>query len=145
MAYLDYTKKTSVERFISVLDGVGSSIVHRYPSSEVQSWTLQKTEAEKFLATPVAQRTVGTAPFIAQVCRAHHGYVNDATLLQQIADKSVIILANAELWAMITAYVNGFRAKVEDLIEAATTEDEVLSILHQSITELEQFRNQYSV
>lgn len=142
--FLGYTKQTSIERLVSHLNGVGASIINAYPMAEVQSWTLQRAEALTVISVdPVGAHLV--APFITKVCEAHFGPATPEERAQQIVTKAGQILANAEVWAALSAYVNGLRARAQDQIEGAGTAAEVNTVLHEVFQELEQFRQTYGI
>ena len=150
---LEHYKQTTLERIVSHMNGVGASIVQSYPMAEVQSWTIQKGEAEAVhgigeaaLAAYSAAQMLGVAPFLVNVCNAHHGPAeNDATLAAQLWTKAGQVKANADLWAALSAFVNGLRARASDQIDAATSEIEVYEIESATQTELSAFRANYGV
>lgn len=142
--HLDYIRRTSNERLIGYLDGMAQPMLTVYPRAEVESWTIQKTEAEKFLAAGEAA-TASHAPFLTQVCAAQFGPASDEDRLQQVATKAATVKALADAWAGLAAYVNGLRARTQTLFDAAATGDEVLEVLHNAISEAEVFRQQNGI
>lgn len=143
--YLEYTKKTSYERLLSVLNSIGSSVVAKYPMAEVQSWPILREEAIRKTQVPNEDQTVEMFPMIAEICKFQYGFTNNGALLAQIRDKADVILQNAIQWAGISAFVNGTRARAEILIDEAETEADVLDVLHSVLSDVEVFRAQYGV
>lgn len=148
---LAHNKVVTVERIVSHMNGVGASIVSAYPMAEVQSWTIQKGEAEALhvlgaaavVAMSAAQASE-TAPFLVAVCLAQFGPpITDAVLTAQLWEKALEVKANADLWASLSAFVNGLRARASARIAAATSEAEVYEIESGTQSELSAFRNQY--
>lgn len=140
--FLDHTKRITVERIVSHMNGVGSTIVQQYPMAEVQSWDIQKEEAEALLALtdPTAAEVAETAPFLLKVAEAHHGPAEDTERVSQVVTKAQAVKTNADMWAALAAFVNGLRARASDRIEAASTVDEVFTIESETQTELSAFR-----
>lgn len=150
--FLPYVKQITVERIVSHMNGVGAGIINSYPMAEVQSWTIQRGEAEAVVAlgeAAVLQLTIAqataAAPFLVSVCAAHHGAPEEAAeLAAQLWDKALSVKANADLWAALSAYVNGLRARAADRIEAAADIAEVYTIESEIQTELAAFRAAYT-
>ena len=152
-ARLAHYKQMTLERIVSHMNGVGASIVNSYPMAEVQSWTIQKGEAEALhalgqaavLAMTAAQASAA-APFLTAVCQAHYGAApDDATAAARLWGKAVEVKANADLWASLSAFVNGLRARAADQIAAAADEAAVYVIESTTQSELSAFRYQYGV
>ena len=142
--YLDDVKRVNVERLISHLNGVGASIVQSYPMAEVQSWTIQRAEANAIVSAGSAA-TLALAPFLTLVCEAQHGTATGAARLAQVKTKAAEVKANADLWAALSAYVNGLRARTQDVIEAAETENAAHAALHAAFAELETWRTSVGI
>jgi hypothetical protein len=142
-AMLADAKKTAIERFVSHMNAVGASIVQQYPMAEVQSWPIQKVEAEALLAleAPDLPAASAVAPFLLSVTEVHFGpAADDAERLAQLQDKAAAVKANADAWAALSAYVNGLRARVSDRIEAAENMDALFVIQSEAATELSEWR-----
>lgn len=131
-------KKLYIAQLVSHLGGVGVEILNAYPTAEVQSWTIQRNEAEAVLAAG-ANATVEMAPFLTKVCAAHHG-PDETHRLDQVKEKAVAVKANADLWAELAAYVNGLRARAQASIEGASTQEEAYLALGTAFSELGQWR-----
>lgn len=152
-ARLVHFKQVTLERIVSHMNGVGASIINAYPMAEVQSWTIQKGEAqalhilgETAVKAMTAAEMSAAAPFLLAVCLAHYGPpVDDATGAQQLWGKTVEVKANADLWASLSAFVNGLRARAKDQIASAIDEAEVFEIESGTQSELSTFRQQYGV
>lgn len=146
--FLGHTKQIVMDRIVSHMNGVGASIIQKYPMAEVQSWPLQKPEAEALLALvePTIEEAVTAAPFLLLVTQAHYGPEADANVrLGQLVQKATEVKANADTWAALSAFVNGLRARASDRIDAATTVDEVFTIESETQSELGTFRNLHGV
>lgn len=146
--FLAHIKQVTMERIVSHLNGVGAGIVASYPMAEVQSWTIQRNEAESVLplVEPAPATVLQLAPFLKEVVLAQYGPEEDeAALAAKVIVKAGEVKANADLWAAIAAYVNGLRARVWLLVEAAETTEAVLTIESEAQTELGAFRAQYGV
>lgn len=146
--FLEHTKRVTLDRMISHMNGVGAAIINRYPMAEVQSWTLQKAEAEALLANATTELSDVRllAPFILKVTEVHYGPVeDDAERVAQAIRKAHTVVANANLWSALSAFVNGLRARAEDRIEAADTLEAVFTIESETQSELSIFRDQYGV
>ncbi|KAG5183308.1 hypothetical protein JKP88DRAFT_290458 [Tribonema minus] len=151
--YLTGAANVALERIVSHMNGVGASIVNAYPMAEVQSWTIQKGEAEALhlLGEPAvlamtAAEVSAAAPFLVAVCLAHYGPpTDDATGASQLWGKVVEVKTNADLWAGLSAFVNGLRARAKDQIANAVDEAEVFEIESGTQTELSAFRDLYGV
>lgn len=142
-AMLADAKLTARERFVSHLNGVGSSIVANYPMAEVQSWTIQKAEAERLLAlaSPTLAQAAAAAPFLMEVTVIHYGDVaTDDERLTQLLTKASEVKANADAWANLSAFVNGLRARTTDRIEAAADQEALFVIQSEAATELSAWR-----
>jgi hypothetical protein len=144
-SWLNYTKQTNIDRLINHLNSVGMSIISAYPMAEVHSWDIQKAEAEKVVAAGNSS-TLEMAPFLTMVCEVQFGPVeNDIQRFAQVREKAAQVKANADAWASLSAYVNGLRARTQALIEEADTESDTHRILHEAISELEQFRAAHNI
>jgi len=146
--FLGHIKQITMERFISHLNGVGAGIVSSYPMAEVQSWTIQRNEAESVLplVEPASTTVLQLAPFLKEVVLAQYGLEEDeAVLAGLVLAKAGEVKANADRWAAIAAYVNGLRARVLLLLDAAETTETVLTIESEAQTELSNFRTLYEV
>lgn len=151
-ALLEHNKKVTLERIVSHMNGVGSDIVQSYPMAEVRSWTIQRGEAEALvalgeavvLAMQAAEHSTA-APFLTAVCEAQYGPADLATRSTQLWEKAQAVKANADLWAALSAYVNGLRARTDVRIAAALDVAEVYTIESETQTELSAFRAQYGV
>ncbi|MHA6692420.1 hypothetical protein [Devosia sp. A449] len=123
-------------------------MLKEYPTAEVQSWTIQKQEAEAVIAggeaaTHGASMTglSSIASFLVSVCEAHRGEVStDAERGAQLWVKAAAIKANAGAWAGLSAYVNGLRARMEDRLALAQTVSDLLVIESENQAELGAFR-----
>lgn len=151
--FLGHVKQVTMERIVSHMNGVGQSIISQYPMAEVQSWTIQREEAERIVATGELSvlsytevQAVSAAPFLVAVCAAQFGpAVPFQVRATQLWAKAVAVKANADLWAALSAFVNGLRARTADQVAAATTQDEVFTIESTTATELAAFRDAYVV
>ena len=146
-ALLAHTKQVTRERVVSHMSGVGASIVNRYPMAEVQSWTIQRQEADRVLLTgetATLSMSIGAlhavAPFLVAVCEAQHGAATTSERAAQLWAKAGQVKANADAWAGLSAYVNGLRARMEDQMETAASVEEVFTIESSTQTELAAFR-----
>lgn len=146
--FLAHVKRVTMERIISHMNGVGAVVVQSYPMAEVQSWPVQKPEAEAalvfgetaFLAQS-AEELSALTPFLLSVAEVQHGAAEFEERLAQVWAKALAVKANAENWARLSAYVNGLRARAQDRVDAAESEVEVYTIESETATELEAFRS----
>lgn len=152
-ARLAHFKQVTIERIVSHMNSVGAGIVASYPMAEVQSWTLQKGEANAVIEwgdVATAASTVAVlqqlAPFLFSVCVAQFGPVeSDSDRAAQLWAKAHQVKTNADLWASLSAFVNGLRARASDRIAGAASEAEVFEVESSTQTELSGFRQQYGV
>lgn len=145
--FLDHVKYITMQRIVSHMNGVGASVVQAYPMAEVESWPLQKMEADAAIAmgeTPFKAQTLLDAalvtPYLMKVTETHFGEAQLVARLDQLWGKVLAVKANAEAWATLSAFVNGLRARAQDRINAAASDDEVYTIERETFTELEIFR-----
>lgn len=133
--FLDYVKTADLRALVSHMNVVGSGILVLYPLIEEKTWTIQKYEAEAYLASD--PRDPSLAPYLSRVCFYHHGEAADeAELIAQLDVKASEVKANDIAWLEAAAITNGLRAKAQDQMESATTEAEVHEILHNTTSEL---------
>lgn len=116
-AELVKAKTSAVQSIVAHINAITQSTLTAYPAAEVESWTIQKVEAETVLAADPA--TLDMAPFLAGVCSAQFGPADDTARLAQVVDKAASVKANADAWAGMAAYVNGLRARTHAAILAA--------------------------
>lgn len=147
----DTTVEVSIEKtkskaeIVRICDDVTRNTINYYPEAEVESWTIQKTEAERWLSTPADHRNIDQAPFITQVCASQYGNADVGTRTTQVNEKAFVIISNALRWAGISAYVNGLRARAYDSIEGASTVDEVIQHLENYTAEANHFKATYGL
>ena len=139
MTDLLQTKDQERVALITYLNGLTIRLLETYPQAEVESWTVQKVEAEAILAAG-DDATLAMAPFLTKVCLYHHGASDDVSRLAQVKIKAEAVHANAESWAEAAAFVNGLRARTEEAMALATTIEEVSDIMSSMRLEVEQFR-----
>lgn len=125
---LSFTKQSANKELILHLNGLTTNHLAAYPQAEVQSWDLQKSEAEAVMSAGESA-TLDLAPFLAAVCAYHLGEATDAERLTQLKQKAAIVQQNATAWALIAQFVNGVRARTQDAIEAASEPTEVNAAL----------------
>lgn len=136
--HIDHIRFTSNERFLSVLNAAGSVLLTAYPQGEVTTWPIQKEEAETLLAAETP--SLDLAPFLTAVCVAQFGEAADQERLDQLIEKATVVKGHSERWLAFAAFANGLRARVQVQFEQATTQNEILEILMNGTTELEDFR-----
>lgn len=137
-------KKNNIERLVSHLNSVGAVIVAQYPMAEVQSWTLQKNEAETIIKAGNSSMP-SMAPFLTKVCLAQFGPSAELDVIRQVREKAIQVKNNSDTWTALSAYVNGLRARVQNNIEMSTTESEAHIFLRDAFTELEAFRRLHNI
>ena len=125
---LTFTKQSANKELILHLNGLTTNHLAAYPQAEVQSWTLQKAEADAVMAAG-SSATLAMAPYLTAVCVHHFGDATNAVRLTQLKAKAAIVQQNAIAWAAISQFVNGVRARTQDAIEAASEPTEVNAAL----------------
>ena len=136
--HLAHIRHTSNERFLSVLNAAGSVLLTAYPQGEVETWPIQKAEAEALLAAP--EPAFNLAPFLTAVCAAQFGEATDEERLDQLIEKATIVKGHSDRWLAFAAFANGLRARVQIQFENATSQNEIIEILMNGTTELEDYR-----
>jgi len=132
--HLRRTKINAYNTLKQHLDGLTTHALNMYPQAETASWDTQKLEAEALRdAGPAA--TLGMAPFLTMVCVVHHGEADLTTRLEQVKIKSLKVLENVDAWAPMAAFVNGLRARTQDLIEVAEDALTVTNLLEAAMYE----------
>ncbi|KFL31741.1 hypothetical protein JP75_06660 [Devosia riboflavina] len=152
-ARLAHFKTATRERVVSHMHGVGASIINAYPIAEVMSWPIQRAEAMAIIALGetaalalTSEQTIGVAPFLVDMCDGHYGAeADDAVRAQRLWDKAVLVKGKSDVWAALSAFLCGLRARMDDQVAAATSEIALFEIESNVQTELSAFRNQYGV
>lgn len=140
-SFLMDAKDQANARLLSQLNGLTYRTLSTiYPQAEVESWPIQKLEAERFTAAG-AEATAEMAPLIARVCYYHHGPSDEASTLIQVREKVAAVTINAAQFAEITAFVNGCRARRQEQIYAQETFDGLALVNSEILTEISNFRN----
>ena len=112
---LEELKTVKLAEINSLYDAATSSLVATYPSTELLTFDKQEQEARAWLADD----TVAT-PLI------------DALALGRGIDKAELvrrIIAKADAFAVATGYLTGQRQGYEDMLDSATTVEEVEAIV----------------
>lgn len=116
---LEEVKAARLAEVNAAYDEAVSALVDTYPDAELLTFDKQEAEARAWLAD-ISART----PLI------------DALAAGRGMDKAELvsrIIAKAEAFATTTGYLTGQRQRFEDLIDAATTAEEVESIVPEYI------------
>lgn len=138
---LELARTLARSEMIKMCDNLTRETINYYPQAEVESWNIQKAEAETFLNANT--KDINLAPFLLSVCVAEFGPADNTTRLSQVDLKAQTVKANAQAWGMIAAYVNGLRSRVQDSIKFAENENELRSILDTTQAEINQFAATY--
>lgn len=112
---LEEVKTARLAEVNAAYDEAVSALVSTYPASELITFDKQEAEARAWLADSSAR-----TPLI------------DALVLGRGIDKAELvrrIVAKAEAFAVATGYLTGQRQRFEDLLDAATTAEEVEAIV----------------
>lgn len=141
---LNYAKQEAGQRLIVFLNGVTTNLLARYPIAEVQSWTIQRSEAVALEAAG-AGAAVTMAPLLTKVCEFHYGPANGPTRLTQVLAKAQVVRGKSDAWEVVGAFVNGLRARTEDQLDAAQTPVEALEIIQGAMAEANAFRAQAGI
>lgn len=94
-----------------------AEITPYYPTDEKVSFAKQEEEAKKYLANP--EISLGEIPCIAGIAKGRQMELSE--LVQKI-------LVKANLFATLSGYYMGLKQRVEDLADAAQTEEEMAAI-----------------
>jgi hypothetical protein len=135
---LETHRAAAMRSIVSHINTITSSALTAYPAAEVESWPIQKAEAEAVLAAETP--TLAMAPFLTGVCQAQFGPADDAARLAQLIEKAQAVKANADVWGNMAAYVNGLRARTQMAIMAAEDVAGADAALAAGIAEGEAFR-----
>ncbi|MBU2533334.1 MAG: hypothetical protein KKB37_11375 [Alphaproteobacteria bacterium] len=127
--HLSATKNDTNEELILFINGMTTNTLRMWPEGEVQSWTIQRTEALAVLAAG-ASATLDMAPFLTKVCVAQFGDATDAERLVQLQEKAAIVKGYADAWENMEAYLNGLRARTQDAIGEASDPIEITAIVN---------------
>lgn len=145
--FLEHVKSITMQRIVSHMNGVGASVIQAYPMAEVASWPVQKMEADTAIAMGEAlfkaqtlPEATSLTPFLMKVTDIHFGEAQLTDRMNQLWAKVLAVNANAEAWAALSAFVNGLRARAQDRINSAASDDEVYTIESETFSELESFR-----
>ncbi|MGB3026860.1 hypothetical protein [Paradevosia shaoguanensis] len=137
--FLPHVKATEYQRVIDQINALGQTFMSRFPNVEVQSWPFQREEAAAIVAAGNAA-ALEMAPFLATVCAVQYGEAEPADRLDQVKTKAALVNANGIAWTGMAAFANGLRARADDAIQAAATQNDVFAIVSGIISELEAFR-----
>lgn len=138
-AYLHDTRLQAEQRLTTYINGLVFQATSSYPDGEVESWPIQKAEAEAFLALG-NKATLNDAPMITRICLYQYGESDRASALAQVTAKAEAIAEKAAARSELLAFVVGLRARIKTEIEAQTTIDGVAKVTHDAITAIEEFR-----
>ncbi len=127
--HLSATKIDANDELIRHINGLTTNTLRMWPEGEVQSWTIQRTEALAVLDAGEAA-TLDMAPFLTKVCVAQFGEATDAERLTQLQGKAAVVMGYADAWADLAAYLNGLRARTQDAIGEASDAVEVTAIVN---------------
>ncbi|WP_162783402.1 hypothetical protein [Devosia naphthalenivorans] len=140
VAALGTRRASAMAEIVRHIDVITESALTAYPRAEVESWSIQKAEAEAVLAADPP--TLAMAPFLVGVCEAQFGPADDATRLAQLVEKAQAVKANADAWGAMAAYVNGLRARTQLAILGAGDIAGIDAALAAGVSEGEAFRAQ---
>lgn len=129
----------AMRAIVAHINIITNSALTAYPAAEVESWPIQKVEAETILAAETPALTM--APFLAGVCQAQFGPADDETRLDQVIEKAGAVKANADAWAAMAAYVNGLRARTQLAILAADDVAGIDAALSAGVAEGDAFKD----
>ena len=113
---IDEEKSKKRREINAAADAALTMITGQYPRSEIDSWPTQVAEAEAYTADNNAP-----TPFIDGLVARRPGVTK--------AELAGRILANATAYKALSADVFGQRQALDDLVDAATTVDEVQAIV----------------
>lgn len=116
---LEEVKAARLAEVNAAYDEAVSALVDTYPDAELLTFDKQEAEARAWLAD-ISART----PLINALAEGRG--MDKAELVRRI-------IAKAEAFATTTGYLTGQRQRFEDLIDAATTAEEVESIVPEYI------------
>ena len=111
---IELLKVNKLSEINSAYDAATSSLVSAYPSTELLTFDKQESEARAYSADSSA-----SAPFLSGLAKARGITLDD--LVGRVIKKS-------EAFASAVATLTGQRQKYEDMLEAATTAEEVKAI-----------------
>lgn len=112
---LDELKTTKLSEINAAYDTATSSLVSTYPATELLTFDKQETEARAYASDPSA-----STPFLSGLAKARGITLDD--LVGRVIRKS-------EAFASAVATLTGQRQRYEDLLDAATTAEEVAAIV----------------
>lgn len=135
---LEAHRSAAMRAIVDHINVITASALTAYPAAEVESWPIQKAEAETILAADPP--TLAMAPFLLGVCQAQFGPADDETRLAQVIEKAGAVKENADTWAAMAAYVNGLRARTQLAILGATDVAGVDAALAAGVTEGDAFK-----
>lgn len=115
---LEEVKAKVLDRINASFESVVDIVVRDYPASEQATWPIQQKEVELWRADPNAD-----TPFLSTLARARGV---DLDTLRQAAARKV------DNYMLAVAHTVGERQRFSDLIDAATTVQEVVHILESS-------------
>jgi len=142
-ADLEAHRSSAMRRIVDHINVVTQSALTAYPAAEVESWPIQKVEAETILAA--ALPTLTMAPFLVGVCQAQFGPADDAARLDQVLEKAGAVKSNADSWAAMAAYVNGLRARTQLAILGAEDVAGIDAALAAGVAEGEAFKEAHGL
>lgn len=132
--HLHRSKVNAYNSLVQHLNALTTHALNMYPQAETATWDIQKTEAETLLAAGDSA-TLAMAPCLTIVATVHFGDADPTTRLTQVKEKAAKVLANSQAWIPMAAFVNGLRARTQDLIEAAEDAITVTNVLEAAMYE----------
>lgn len=112
---LDTIKEEKLSEINSAYNSVTSALVATYPRTELLTFDKQETEARAWTADRATE-----TPLVDMLAAGRQ--MDKAELVRRI-------IAKADAFAVATGYLTGQRQRYEDLLDAATTAEEVEAIV----------------
>lgn len=123
-------------QLIAILNAAVAPIENAYPDSERLSWTLKAQQATALMAKPADERSPADAPMLWTECTAQFGPLNEAPLLERMAELATRVLGKATGFVSMAAAIAGFRSKYQAAITAATSPAEVDALMQTAAEEI---------
>lgn len=112
---LDDIKSAKMVEINAAYNDATSSLVNTYPATELLTFDKQEQEARAYVADPSA-----STPFLSGLAKARGITLDDLVWR---------VIAKSEAFASAVATLTGQRQRYEDLLDAATTAEEVAAIV----------------
>jgi len=130
---LDTYKVNAKQNVLEFANDVTSKITSKYPNAEIDAWPKKENEARLIMEDTSVDPD--NYPLLKTVCVIEGG-TDD--LVVRMKSKATAVILYADQYIQVSAMVEGLRSKTDVSLDAASSEEEVDTIIDAAKTEAEQ-------